>query len=102
MTRELVATLLLFIFSMPEARARQNRTPTRHVRAAISFTRGVSSAPVDGRVFLLISKSTKREPRFDIREDETNSQQIFGVDVDNLGPETPVLMDGSVLGYPLR
>ena len=102
MTRQLVVTLLMFLFWTPVVGQRQSLTPTRRVRAAISFTRDVSSTPVDGRVFLLISKDNKREPRFEIDENETKSQQIFGVDVDNLAPETAVLVDGSVLGYPLR
>ena len=102
MIRQLVVTLLMILFWTPVVGQRQSLTPTRRVRAAISFTRDVSSTPVDGRVFLLISKDNEREPRFEIEEDETKSQQIFGVDVDNLAPETAVLVDGSVLGYPLR
>jgi hypothetical protein len=101
MTLQPVATLVLFLFSTTVGAA-QNQASAGHTRAAISFTQNVSSKSVNGRVFLLISKDNKREPRFEIGEDETKSQQIFGVDVDNLLPDTSVVMNGSVLGYPLR
>lgn len=87
------------------SRAASKGDGARHIRAEISFTREASAAPVDGRVFLLFSTQltdNKKEPRFQIIEDETKSQQIFGVDVDGLTPETIVRMDSSVLGYPVR
>lgn len=102
MTRGITISLSLFLLCTHVATAQQQRDPIGRVRAQISFTRDVSATPVDGRVFLLISKNDKKEPRFEISEDETKSQQIFGIDVDGLVPGKSVLMDGTVLGYPVK
>ena len=55
-------------------------------RFAISFSAELSAAPLDGRVYVVISTSKEPEPRFQISEDEVKSQQILGVDVDGLAP----------------
>jgi len=86
----------------------------------ISFTSNLSTRAVDGRVFLLLSKagpSTPKpiladpdlfdsfpplpnEPRFQVN-DHADSQQIFGLDVDNLAPNATAIIDNCVMGYPL-
>lgn len=72
------------------------------LRFEISFPAGLSSLPLAGRLFLLISKDTTAEPRFQINERADASQQIFGIDVDSLAPGHAAVIDGSVLGYPAR
>src|SRR6266567_6496820 len=69
-------------------------------RFEISFPREMSAAPLDGHVLLLISNNDEKEPRFQISFMTPNSQQVFGVDVDRLAPDAPVLIDPSTLGYP--
>lgn len=71
-------------------------------RIEIVFSQDLSQSPVDGRAFLLISTDNRKEPRFQIDEDETKSQQIFGVDVESVSANVPMVMDTSVLGYPVR
>src|SRR5262249_50126270 len=61
-----------------------------------------SATPLDGRVFLLISKNNSREPRFQVAESGLNSQQVFGIDVDGLKPGQTAIVDGKALGYPLE
>lgn len=101
-----VLPILIVSFSSRLLFAQSNAVSTpehaRRVLAEISFTRGVIKAPVDGRVFLIISKDPTREPRYEITEDQMRSQQIFGVDVHGLTADRSVVMDGSILGYPLR
>jgi len=97
------------------------KTKTKGPEFAISFPREVHSEPLDGRLFLLISRPTAPastrpvlaeddlfstmpaptgEPRFEIN-DHSETQQMFAIDVEGLVPETPGLIDATALGYPL-
>ena len=71
------------------------------LRIGVSFLSTLSPEPLHGRLLLMISKDQSKEPRFQIN-DGPNSQQIFGIDLDGLEPNTDALFGGSVPGYPLR
>ncbi|MEM6469713.1 MAG: alpha/beta hydrolase-fold protein [Planctomycetota bacterium] len=55
---------------------------------------------INGRMFLILSKDDKAEPRFQIG-DGVNSQQIFGVDVQDAAAGEQVTFDAKVFGYPV-
>src|SRR5687767_9053103 len=55
--------------------------------------------PLDGRLLLLLSVDPKEEPRFQIQEG-TQSQQVFGIDVQDWKGGAAQVFDSSVLGYP--
>ncbi len=61
----------------------------------------ISNKPLDGRLLLLLSKSTVGEPRFQISDDEA-TQQVFGMDVDQWQPGTKKQFDASAFGYPVE
>jgi hypothetical protein len=61
----------------------------------------ISNKPLDGRLLLLLSKSTTGEPRFQISDDEA-TQQVFGMDVDQWKPGTKKQFDASAFGYPVE
>jgi hypothetical protein len=69
-------------------------------RFAISFGSDLSATPVDGRVFAVISTTNDPEPRFRILENEVESQQLFGADVDGLAPNQDAIIGDDALGYP--
>jgi len=71
------------------------------LRFAISFTAEKSRTPVDGRLLLMLSVNEEKEPRFQI-SDDPGTQQIFGIDVEGLGPGQAARFDASVFGYPLQ
>ena len=56
--------------------------------------------PLDGRLLLMASTNEKAEPRFQIT-DGSDTQIIFGVDVENWEPGTPIQIDAEAFGYPL-
>jgi hypothetical protein len=72
-----------------------------NVQFAVSFPAGTSNTAIDGRVLLLISKDPSKEPRFQINED-LNTQQVFGIDVENLKPGDEAIVDARAFGYPVR
>jgi hypothetical protein len=69
-------------------------------RFAISFGSDLSPTPLDGRVYVVISTTNDREPRTQILEEEAQSQQIFGADIDGLAPGQKAIIAADALGYP--
>jgi Putative esterase len=93
----LLAALLVLPLSVEPGEARQ----AGNLRFAVSFPQQSSKEPLDGRVLLLISTDNSKEPRFQINED-LDTQQVFGVNVDGLKPGETAFIEGDVLGYPLK
>ena len=60
---------------------------------------GAATAPIDGRLLLLISTEKTGEPRFQI-EAGPKTQQVFGIDADGWKPGETKTIDADVLGYP--
>ena len=75
--------------------------PACRLRFGVQFPAERSTAPLDGRMLLLISADGSSEPRYQI-SDAANTQMAFGLDVDALKPGEPVVFDSSVFGYPLE
>ena len=84
-----------------ESTATLKTKPTTNLRVSVFFNDPTIKEPVDGRILLLISKDGSKEPRFQINED-LNTQQVFGMNVDGLQPEQAATLDASAVGYPLR
>ncbi|HEY2510320.1 MAG TPA: alpha/beta hydrolase-fold protein [Polyangiaceae bacterium] len=68
---------------------------------SVSFPASLSSTPLDGRLLLVISKDSGKEPPRAHVGDADDTAQVFGVDVDALAPGKSVVIDGAVLGYPV-
>lgn len=56
---------------------------------------------LDGRLLLLISSNNSKEPRFQI-SDATNTQMVFGKDIENWQSGTSQLISEDAFGYPLE
>jgi len=98
--------LLLLLLTNPTLLPLLARSPKQQpkvLRFEISFARELSAEPLDGRVLLMISTDGKREPRLQFFGERTlEAQQIFGVDAYGLQPEQATIVDGSVLGFPMK
>ncbi|HEX7252656.1 MAG TPA: hypothetical protein VF376_07230 [Thermoanaerobaculia bacterium] len=68
----------------------------------VTYGRGASAEPLDGRLLLFLSTDSKEEPRFQISDISLKTQQVFGVDVTAWKAEQPAEIDGGVLGYPVE
>ena len=67
----------------------------------VTFSKEMSAAPLDGHILLLISSDPQEEPRFQIHGN-VDSQQMFGVDVDQWAPGSVTRVDAKTIGFPLR
>ncbi|SNR29897.1 Putative esterase [Maribacter sedimenticola] len=65
----------------------------------VTLDETVSASKKDGRLLLMLSTDDSDEPRFQIN-DGLNTQLIFGVNVNDWEPGTPISFDASVFGYP--
>jgi hypothetical protein len=65
----------------------------------IEVTIPASAKPLTGHLILVFAKSEKAEPRMQLSEDY-DSAQGFGVDVSELAPGTPIVVDAKTFGYP--
>src|SRR3954470_24431812 len=96
MSRALKSLLFVFAFVTSVTAA-----PKAPFTFEITFPKEMSSAPLDGHILLLISNDPKDEPRFQIGGN-IDSQQMFGVDVEQWVPGSVARVDAKTIGYPLR
>jgi len=66
----------------------------------VTFPASQSATPLDGRIYVIVSKSTSGEPRMEM-SDQPSTQQMFGVDVDGMAPGKSVIVNQTALGFPL-
>jgi hypothetical protein len=98
----LYVCVALLIFPLLSFAQRAATHANAKLRFEISFPSSLESKPLDGHIMLCISKESKPEPRFQLREETAESGQFFGFDVDGLAPGAPATIDASTLGYPVR
>ncbi|MRS59736.1 hypothetical protein GJJ30_00415 [Larkinella terrae] len=65
----------------------------------ISYPASISSTPLTGRMFLIISRKDSTEPRLQVGRYGT---QFWGVDFEKLASGKTVTVDGTTLGYPIN
>ncbi len=70
-------------------------------RFAISFPKERSSAPIDGRLIVILSAEESAEPRFQVSSGLA-AQPAFAVDVEDWAPGTEKTVDASAFGFPIR
>ena len=70
-------------------------------RFSVAFPRSRSAQPIDGRVLLLLSNDSSDEPRMQIN-DTPKTQMVFGIDVDDMKPDSTVVIDDRAFGFPVR
>ncbi len=90
MKKNLILILLIFLFVSGNT---QN--------FSIFLPDSISKKPLDGRLLLLLSKNGASEPRFQIA-DGPNTQQVFGIDIENWKPGTSKSISAEAFGYPVE
>jgi hypothetical protein len=67
----------------------------------LSFPASVHEEAITGRVFVMVTRDEKREPRLQAGS-WMRSVPFFGLDVENFEPGDSVVIDETTLGYPLK
>jgi hypothetical protein len=93
--------ICLALLVLTQTSAINERQPAGKIKFSITFPAARSTAPLDGRVLLLLSTNNEKEPREQI-SDALDTQQLFGIDVENWQPGAKALIDSTVLGYPVK
>jgi hypothetical protein len=96
----LARVFLVVLLSLAATRGAASPAPAP-LWFAVSFPKERSAVPLDGRILLIVSKDGSEEPRKQVGIG-LKTQQIFGIDVDALGPGREAALDATVLGYPLE
>ncbi|WP_224483738.1 alpha/beta hydrolase-fold protein [Robertkochia aurantiaca] len=87
----------IIVFSSCDNKTRNTTDPVFEVVLADSL----NVKGVDGRLLLMLSTDDTSEPRFQI-SDNTQSQLIFGMNVEDLSAGEKRRFDAEALGYPLE
>ena len=77
------------------------QSPRPRPAIIVSIAPGTTNVPVDGRLLVIVSTRKEGEPRFQV-SDAVNTEQVFGVDVENAAPGGEIAIDASALGYPME
>jgi hypothetical protein len=67
----------------------------------VSYPSKQANQPLDGRLLLLIAKSNRTEPRFQV-SDGANTQLVFGMDVEDWKTGQSKTFTNAAFGYPLQ
>jgi len=88
---------ILALLSPGQAHPKADQTDPR-LTFEISFPDSVHAGPITGRVYVFITRNSDREPRFQFGR---TGVPIFGLDVEQLKPGQPAIIDETVLGSPV-
>jgi hypothetical protein len=94
------ATLAILLGTMAgahEARAQGRATP----RFEISFAREAHPAPITGRVYVALSRTSDAR-NTPIQQTDETGVPLFGVNVTELQGGAPAIVDAATAGYPIR
>ena len=69
-------------------------------RFEVSFSPSAHAEPITGRIFVVITRDPKTEPRLQVGS-WTQRTPFFGADVEQLPPGQPAVIDSATLGYPV-
>ena len=96
-----VSLILLFFPFRPDASLARNTNGDAGMHFNVEVPKDKSTAPLDGRILVMLSTDNAEEPRFQITND-AKTQLIFGINVDGLKPGSVAVVDRSVLCYPIK
>ncbi len=89
----LIIALIFLVGCQPATEEASNFT------ISVTFSDSVSSNPVDGRLLLMLSTDTEKEPRFQI-SDGLHTQLIYGMNVEGMKAGELQTFDSEIFGYP--
>ncbi len=103
MSRRMPATLMLVLSSLALAACEvtiDSDTAEAAPSFEIEFDPSLSESAQDGRLLVMLATHDDEEPRFLI-DNSTDTQLIFGIQVEDWQPGSPAAIDASARGFPL-
>ena len=97
-----IVAVIAAAFRPSGVRAQSPLKSARKLRFEISFPAQRSATPLTGRVVLVLATTKTPEPRFQSGYTALTAAQMFGVNVNDWMPGKTVVVDASVLGYPIE
>jgi hypothetical protein len=94
----MVVAGLILVFFLPQGCRPGAESETR-LRFEVMFPEEAHAQAITGRVFLILTTSERREPRFQV---SPYGVPFFGLDTKDLNPGEAVVIDATVPGYPLE
>jgi hypothetical protein len=92
-------TVLIIISGVFTHESCKQAPTSSKLRFEISFPSSVHPEAITGRVFVMITKDEKREPRLQAGS-WSRSVPFFGLDVESIKPGEVAVIDENILGYP--
>lgn len=80
---------------------RSTKSAAAEARFEVSYPAALDNGPITGRVFVIISKTERVEPRLQAGSYQA-SVPFWGLDVEALKPGAGAVIDVGVLGFPLK
>jgi hypothetical protein len=100
MKKRFMAGLALVILALIQTPAQTAATPG--LRFEVTIARGLISSPQNGRLFVIMSRSTKPEPRLTAGTTGLDAPPIFGRDIDNFAPPVVATIDERAARFPIQ
>lgn len=97
-----IVVVIATTFLPTGVRVQSSRKLADKFRFEISLSRERGAAPLTGRIVLVLATTKSPEPRFQSGYTALTAAQMFGVNVNDWTPGKPVIVDTSVLGYPIE
>jgi len=89
---------ILFLSLSTYTESSFTQSSSHELKFEISFPSSVHSQPITGRVYVMISRTNEREPRFQFGR---MGVPFFGEDVEKLRPGQPAVIHEGTLGSPI-
>src|SRR6185295_5812129 len=99
MKRRVLVITCLTVFLTLLAMSSGNATAA-DARFEVSYPAGTANGPITGRVFVVVSKNNRVEPRLQAGS-YGGSVPFYGLDIHALKPGEPAVIDTTVPGYPI-
>lgn len=92
---------LLSLLMFAQCQAPSSGDSASPLTISVTYDESLGSEGFDGRMLLLISDNDDREPRFQINDND-NTRQVFGLDVEGLKPGQAAVFTAGEIGYPVK
>lgn len=97
--KEALKLIIFFCLTLSLSLSTNGYRVRQDLKFEISYPPEANEGPITGRVYVMIAKDDRREPRLQVR---THGTPFYGRDVEGLEPEEPVVIDVNVFGYPVE